>query len=674
MRKIDFHIHTVASNLDSQFSFSMEKLKEYIETAKLDCIAITNHNLFARDQFERIRAATSIPIFPGIEVDLEGAQILVIADGQNIADFDSCCTKVSSACGSVSSISVNQFQEIFEDLSQYILIPHYDKKPAIKEQTLERLRPHVTAGEVSSPKKFIYCLKDADRLVPVYFSDCRIRDDLKHIPVRQTFIDCNELSFSTVKHCLRDKQKVSLSEADGNELFQIFEDGQHISTGLNVIIGGRSSGKSHTLQAISERFPNVRHIKQFALVARDEQGDQMRFNELLSQQHSLFSKDYLSELQRVVDDVIDIDLQEDERAATRYLESLLKHARETEKHDVFSRAVLFAEELYQTADQNGLRDLIASTKNLIRNEEFRAIIDKNVPLDGLKSLYVELMILFTERDQLHRKKVWVNELVQRVKEQLKIKTAAPTIADFDPYKTVLNNRKIEKFRSIVRRAQTPREIMRKQCRGFEIVAEVGQFSGAGELKQLSRSQVAFKQAFDAYDDPYGFLQALKALEERIPAAEYYKFFVKIEYKILNKHGFEASGGERSEFFLLQEIENAQAFDMLLIDEPESSFDNLFLKNDVNEIIKDISKTMPVVLVTHNNTVGVSIRPDYLLCTRKEVEGGEVRWRIYSGFPTDRQLSSVDGRVLKTWDVAMQYFEAGHSAYEERRRSYEDLED
>lgn len=672
MKKIDFHIHTISSAMDAPFAFCMDKLKEYVETAQLDCIAITNHNLFSKEQFEQIRSTVLIPVFPGIEVDLEGAQILVIGDGHNLLDFESRCAQVASACASTASISVDQFQSIFANLSQYILIPHYEKKPAIKEETLKRLMPHVTAGEVSSPKKFIYCLKDDACLVPVYFSDCRIRGDLKNLPVRQTFVDCSEAAFSTVKHCLRDKQKVSLSEADGNKLFQIFEDGQHISTGLNVIIGERSSGKSHTLQAISDGFANVRHIKQFALVARDEDDDQARFNELLSQQHSLFSKDYLSELQRVVDDVIEVDLAEDERATSRYLESLLKFARETEKHDVFSRATLFGEEPYTTIDQNGLKELIASTKNLIRNEEFRAIIDKHVSLDSLRALYVELMMLYTQRDELQRKKVWVNELVQRVKEQLKIKTAAPTIAEFDPYRVALNRKKVEKFSAIVSLARRRREIMRIPRGGFEIVAEVGHFTGAGELKQLSRSQVAFRNAFEVYADPYAYLQELKRLDDRIGPADFYKYFVKIDYKILNKHGFEASGGERSEFFLLQEIEDAQAFDILLIDEPESSFDNLFLKNDVNGIIKDISRTMPVVLVTHNNTVGVSIRPDYLLCTKKEIEAGEVRWRIYSGFPTDRKLLSVDGRALNTWDVAMQYFEAGHDAYDERRRSYEDI--
>ena len=104
----------------------------------------------------------------------------------------------------------------------------------------------------------------------------------------------------------------------------------------------------------------------------------------------------------------------------------------------------------------------------------------------------------------------------------------------------------------------------------------------------------------------------------VAPADFSRFYVKIDFRILNKDGFDASGGERSEFFLLDEVEGANEHDMLLIDEPESSFDNNFLKEDVNAIIKEMSRKMPVVLVTHNSTVGALIKPDYLLCHEKGV--------------------------------------------------------
>ena len=135
---------------------------------------------------------------------------------------------------------------------------------------------------------------------------------------------------------------------------------------------------------------------------------------------------------------------------------------------------------------------------------------------------------------------------------------------------------------------------------------------------------------------------------------------------------EASGGERSEFFLIEEIEKAHTYDMLLIDEPESSFDNKFLKKDVNSKIKEISKEMPVVLVTHNNTVGASIKPDYLICSRKMVEDKNITWQIFTGYPTDKTLKSLDLAEINTWEVYMDCLEGGSNTYEERAQSYADI--
>ncbi len=114
--------------------------------------------------------------------------------------------------------------------------------------------------------------------------------------------------------------------------------------------------------------------------------------------------------------------------------------------------------------------------------------------------------------------------------------------------------------------------------------------------------------------------------------------------------------------------------MLLIDEPESSFDNLFLKGDVNHILKEISETMPVVVVTHNSTVGASVGADYIIFTSKELEGGELVYKRYSGHPSDINLISLDGETKKNFDVIMNSLEAGEIAYSERWHGYESIKD
>ena len=159
---------------------------------------------------------------------------------------------------------------------------------------------------------------------------------------------------------------------------------------------------------------------------------------------------------------------------------------------------------------------------------------------------------------------------------------------------------------------------------------------------MSRLKTAFSNAFSKYDAPHEYLRELMA-DEGLPRATIFRLFVKISYRILNRDGFEVSGGERSEFRLLQEIADAQNFDILLIDEPESSFDNLFLKSDVNSILKGISETMPVVVVTHNSTVRASIGADYLLLTKvKRRRAARPSTGCAPSHPTDKAIASLDG--------------------------------
>lgn len=675
MQKIDLHIHTMSSSQDRDFSFSEEKLLQYISEVGLNCIAITNHNLFDKNQFESIRAASDILVLPGIEVDVERCHILVVSDGQNLEDFNTKCAAINAEWISTHRpLSFEYFGNILSDLSQYILIPHYEKDPKIGPEVLKKFGDHITSGEVCNPKKFVSCIKDSDKLVPLYFSDCRIDVNLDPLPTRQTYIDCDDVSFGTLREVFRDKNKVALTAAEGNSLFQVFPDGQHLSTGLNVVLGDRSSGKSHTLQRICEWFgeDNVRYIRQFDLVARNEAEDERKFKDFLSESTSLFSKDYLSDLQRVVEDILDVDLDADLNSVEMYVASLLEYAREITKHDAFSKAKIYNEDAFIKKKLNGLVELIESTKHLLSNVEYREIIDKHIEISNIRALYIELMTTYCVQEEANSKKTWVNVLVQDVKAKLQMKSSAPKVADVDLLNVVLNQRKVERFEQIVGLARRPNTPLRKNKRGFEIVAQVGPFSRAGELKDVSRSAKGFSAAFAKYDKPYLFLNELRKIGDPITPADYSKFLVKVEYKILNRDGFEASGGERSEFFLLDKIEGADGAEILLIDEPESSFDNHFLKADVNELIKEMSQKMPVVIVTHNNTVGASIQPDYLICTRKEISGTDISWRIYSGHPTSKRLLSTDGLELPTRDVLLGNLEAGVEAYEQRGITYENL--
>ena len=208
---------------------------------------------------------------------------------------------------------------------------------------------------------------------------------------------------------------------------------------------------------------------------------------------------------------------------------------------------------------------------------------------------------------------------------------------------------------------------------YETTAGKGKAEVLGEVNLVTNSDNAcYKiQIYTDLTDPYAFLQGLKNMPE-VSDADYYKFFAKVEHVILNRYGCEVSGGERAEFNLLQEINDAYQYDMLLIDEPESSFDNIFLRERVNHIIKDISQQLPVVIVTHNSTVGASIHPDFVVNTVRTIDGNTAQYDVYYGFPGNKELTNKAGKKIKNLDAILNCLEAGEVAYDERRREYEML--
>ena len=674
MKKIDLHIHTVSTFSDNDFDFSLEKLRDYTASAKIDAIAITNHNIFDIKQFKEIASELNIKVFPGIEINLISGQVLIIGNGEDLDDFYAKTNLISKKITKIEdSITINELKSIFGNLHKYLVIPHYEKKQAIRGEELEALRNYISAGEVDSPKKFIRTIKDTSSITPVLFSDARISDEMKNYPTRQTYVDCGELTLNSLKNSFRDKGKVALSEKEGNRLFQIFDDGQRLSTGLNILLGERSTGKTYTLDRIDEISQNAKYIEQFSLVQQDEAEYEKRFNEDVAKHRSIFVDEFLGPYKTVLNKTLNIDLNHNEQLISKYIDTLLKSAEEIEKKDTFSKTALFDETYFKPSDERVLNDLINSVRQMIENIEYRPIIEKYLDLSSLKGLACELIETLWAKEFKKKKEKYVNNLVKDIKERLKLRTSATQIEDVDLYRIQMDSRTIGKFVEITKNLQQEAVISDESVQGFRVVAKKRPFEGPGEIKSISGLKVAFSEAFLEYHDPYRYLQALKK-HESLTLSEFYKYFVKIDYEILNKDGVKVSGGERSEFRLLQEINDAQNYDILLIDEPESSFDNIFLKGQVNQIIKEISETMPVVVVTHNSTVGASIQPDYILYASKEMENGVPKYRLYSGYPADKELISLDGKKKRNFDVTMNSLEAGSTAYDERRQGYESIKD
>lgn len=128
-----------------------------------------------------------------------------------------------------------------------------------------------------------------------------------------------------------------------------------------------------------------------------------------------------------------------------------------------------------------------------------------------------------------------------------------------------------------------------------------------------------------------------------------------------------SGGQRAEYLFLHLLEESRNKDFILIDEPESSFDNEFLRSFIVPMIKELSMTSTVFLVTHNNTLGVSLEPDWVIYATKTEEG---KYDLYSGHLTSSVLKNKHGDAISRPDKLIETMEAGPDAYQKRRTYYE----
>ena len=677
MKRCDLHIHTVPSVSDRVFTYDKDVLLDYVAKTELDVIAITNHNLFDYTQFQEIKdALPHVVVLPGIEVDLEGGHILVITnnDDGTLFDFNAKCEEVKNIIKTKDDdISYDTFIRIFGDLSKYLLIPHYEKDPRLHKDIIKKLGRNIIAGEVSSVKKFIYMEKEEGEITPVYFSDFRIEKGISadKYPVSHTFFDVDQVNINTLKLCLMDKTKVSLTSQKGIKLFQIFPNGQMLSTGLNIMFGKRSTGKTHTLDAIANRFGGkAKYIKQFELLntGRND-SDQFESDLKIRQENS--AETYLHEFGIIVTDMLKTcSAEEDEIKLQKYLDAVMSSAHQSDVNDVFSKSQLFNESDFKEQNYDEIKRLVKAVLTLLESQLYKPLINKYLSESSLKSLLKE-MIEQCRKDYIANQYFKeVNNMIKMVKESLQLKSAAPRIPNIDLYQYFINKKKREVFAQVAIAIKRIRTISTEKAGHFTISVSSRPFVNASDLKTVGLRQISLTNAFTKYGDPILYLNELKAAG--VDSDRIYKLFAAIDYKILNSSGLPVSGGERSEFNFLQKIKDAILCDILIIDEPGSSFDNLFLKNEVNKFIKEMAENMPVIISTHNNTIGGSIKPDYILYTEKQIIANEPHFNIYSGYPTAQFLKDVKGDTIENYQITMNSLEAGEQAYSERKDIYETL--
>ncbi len=672
MKKVDLHIHTVPTIKDTNFTFDIDKMQLYVQTLKLDAIAITNHNLFDKNQFDEIKNKLDITVLPGIEVDLENGHIIVIADVDKLDTFEEQCNLLKEKIlDNKAFITYDEFISIFTNYEEYLLVPHYKKKPAMQQNILKKFGKNITCGEVDNIKKFCVLKKQQDDLVPILSSDLRVKKDLENFPTRFTFLDINDTSLKSIKYALKDKNKVFINESKNDNEFIFTSDGLVASTKLNVIIGKRSSGKTYTLNMIKNTFDtsDVKYIKQFEIT---EKSGQDKFDKITKVEYEKITNEYMSPIANIMPYILEIDLEADNTKLENYHSSLINRALNSERNDIFSKSSMFNEIIFDIKTNNELVELINAIKILLDNDTYKEIIEKNIDKESLEKLLSKFIKIYRSKYLDEKLKNDIDKLIKKIQNKLELKSSIETISQIDFYSIMKNRLIVNRFNENFNKIKEKEKIFEENYQRFKVVAEKVPYKTVTDMKKGANIDTgALKDLFEKYykKDTFKYVQELR--ESGVSTDSISKSIIEINYTVINDKGSEISGGEKAEFNLLKELDEAKNYDVLLLDEPESSFDNPYIKENINTLIKDISNKTTVFVVTHNNTLGVSNKADKLIYTM--YNNVEQKYELYIGNFTDATLKNKDGKSISTYDAIVNCMEAGIDTYEERRKIYEDLE-
>lgn len=679
MKKIDFHIHTFSTVKDNGFEFDLNVLESYVKELEIDAIAITNHNKFIRKQYEEICNKLGCIVFPGIEVDLENGHVLIIAPLDMVDTFEMQCNSISNMIPTGNErIIVSELMRVFNNMNQYLVIPHYHKSPRVSEEELQQLNSYIVAGEVQSPKNWLTTKKDTTDLTPVLFSDFREYDTKKEnytFPIRQTYIDCEELTIPKIKLTLSERKNVYLTNDKNDDQFPLLSDGTTASNGLNVIIGKRSSGKSHTLDTINNSYngTDVKYIKQFQLIKKS---DDEIFQQIVNRQHDAAIDDYLDKLKIIIDRLLKYDYKSERTQIEEYLRTLKAYGKSSEKQDIYSSTRIFSEDLLTKISNDELKKLIESLIFILENKSYHEEIQKYVILSGYPKLIINLINIYRKNQLSNIIIDNVNEIVSNIKTDLGKKSAVIPIIEFDFIDAFRNIVFTENFNKLIELGGESRKISDNPVFDFHMISIISPVKRASELNYLCKTKNTMSIFSGTHDTPFQYFEKLINSKDEIDLAiaDIFRAFWFIDYKVLNKYDKELSGGEKAEFNLLAELQDSSKYEIILIDEPESSFDNIFIKDNVIEMIKNLALKSTVFVVTHNNTLGVLLKPDCIIYTQKtETADGEV-YDVYTGKLTSKFFNSVTGKEVKAFKVLMGTMEASYNAYTERKGIYDSIKD
>ena len=676
--KIDLHCHTQEIKIgDKGRAIDAGTFSQKLQTAGVSIAAITNHNVFDIDQYREFaqEVGSSIMVWPGVELDIRGhygdeesfGHITVIVDPANAEELAAIITRKCTGDLNQFRMDIDEVLPLMSAIPRFFIACHHMKNPELSDADIRYLESNipehsVVVREPSSSRK-------AGMIVNAN-SNCWYGSDVKSWD-KYDGRDLPELAFEissfgafldllgknnnavTLKTCLNKKGPITTHIELYGDLaldFDIYND-------VNVIFGGKATGKTDILHAIDDFFTAAgKSVERFYIERKNdsllERIDQRPTEAIISSFSNMFCEEELSIINRW---------------NQRELPSLKKYkeARENaDKVDLMKRLGISRATFSELLDENLLavkKGTLASDIEAINSTI--AIVERGI----LGSTETEMLtsLLHQMRQKLidNYRQEWL-EYQAKCLERLTIDYIKKTLAAKEgvpvtPIDTGLNQT-FEEYSSIYIAAEKI-----KRCLGSERTLQpvlIGNLSSKGPVKLETHIGIK-NQSTDSHPKEWtrrkyidssasqqmflefskrlnGVRRTLLTIDCAVEIANLKSYMAENGIVSLHKfvnylnvltndysNDFKPSNGEQS-ILLVDSALNNRDCDVILLDEPDSGMGADYI-NDIliPEIRERAGENKIIVIVTHDPNMVVRTHPYSCLY---RTESDSLSYKSYMG--------------------------------------------
>lgn len=720
--KIDLHCHTkFAKEGDVGREVSEEKFTEKMHAENVSIVAITNHNIFSRSQYDQfVEKNEDILILPGIELDVIGnksgksiqGHVIVITDPVKINIFEKLINENCKGDPNSIYLAIEDFCSTFGHLKDSIIICHYKKDKALSNDDIKYIKENIDDTNVAllepsnARKAGIIVMSesegswfgsdhhdwdkypndgDLNKVLPECIFNISNYDSLFNLLK-------NNYDAVLLKTLLNKKgpEKVSISPFSNLSLnLELYKD-------INVIFGGKATGKTEILKEIERKLiEKGKTVKHFYIEDKIPDLKVLLDYKPTEEEFKVFREKNCSS---------EFDLIKGWNwKELPSLNSFYKAMKNAEATTLLKKSKIinakFSEVLIKT-DIEDSKNVLLNEKKLIRNVkeiEFKPMLlddeakTLNELLDklilGKENYFFEAMFNY-ESKRLEKftidfigKKITDLQgvfkapssygLIQVYEEQKKLELSIKKIKDSLDYQVTLSPK-------VIGRLPAKGDIFRITNIGFKPQP----ISGHKEFKRQqvynqckATDEAAFEKLinkFSSAKDISDYLSSFENLKKHIVENNYTDlyFFVNYsnKYKTNDIEDFKPSNGEAS-IILVDLAINDNSSDAIILDEPDSGMGADFVNEILIPSIKKQAKSNKIVVIsTHEPNLVVRTHP-YTCIYREESKSNEYKTYIGSSFE-ENMKNYLDEKDTKNWaETCIEKCEGGNDAIRERERTY-----